>query len=84
MHYEHFEFPCRDEILELLNTNRRASNDLVADVLDQSADNLIDGVTSGKLNSKTSVVKLILLKEQFDNKRQILLFLLRTRKSIHL
>ena len=50
--YQHFKFLCRDEILELLNTNRRASNDLVADVLDQSADNLIDGVTSGKLNSK--------------------------------
>ena len=48
--YQHFEFVCRDEILELLNTNRRASNDLVADVLDQSADNLIDGVTSGKIN----------------------------------
>ena len=48
--YQHFEFLCRDEILELLNTNRRASNDLVADVLDQSADNLIDGVTSGKTN----------------------------------
>ena len=57
--YQHFKFLCRDEILELLNTNRRASNDLVADVLDQSADNLIDGVTSGKLNfekSKTSIV----------------------------
>ena len=48
--YQHFKFLCRDEILELLNTNRRASNDLVADVLDQSADNLIDGVTSGKIN----------------------------------
>ena len=41
--------PCRDKILGLLNTNRRASNDLVAEVLDQSADNLIDGVTSGAL-----------------------------------
>ena len=48
--YQHFKFLCRDESLELLNTNRRASNDLVADVLDQSADNLIDGVTSGKIN----------------------------------
>ena len=37
----------RTEILGLLSTNRRASNDLVADVLDQSADNLVDGVTSG-------------------------------------
>ena len=39
----------RTEILGLLSTNRRASNDLVADVLDQSADNLVDGVTSGML-----------------------------------
>lgn len=72
--------------MELLNTNRRASNDLVADVLDQSADNLIDGVTSGKLNSKK------ILKpqpynsyiEKFDKKLKILLFIFRTRKSIHL
>ena len=47
-----FIVALRTEILGLLSTNRRASNDLVADVLDQSADNLVDGVTSGMLYIK--------------------------------
>ena len=41
------------EILSLLNRNIRVGNDLVADVMDQSADNLIDGVTSAQENKYT-------------------------------
>ena len=39
---------CRNEIVSLLSVNRRIGADLIADVIDQSADNLIDGVTAGK------------------------------------
>ena len=34
--------------MALLNVNRRVGADLIADVVDQSADNLVDGVTAGK------------------------------------
>jgi hypothetical protein len=37
----------REEIVTLLSVNRRVGADLIADVVDQSADNLIDGVTAG-------------------------------------
>jgi hypothetical protein len=30
-----------------LSANRRVGADLIADVIDQSADNLVDGVTAG-------------------------------------
>lgn len=43
----------RDEIVQLLNHNRRVGADLVADVLDQSADNLVDGVTAAQENRYT-------------------------------
>ncbi len=36
-----------DKILDVLNRNHRVGNDLIADVDDQDADVLIDGVTSG-------------------------------------
>ncbi|TRY80411.1 hypothetical protein TCAL_16787 [Tigriopus californicus] len=42
-----------EQILGLLDRNRRIGADLVADVIDQSADNLIDGVTSAQENSYT-------------------------------
>lgn len=45
-------YPSR-EILTLLSRNVRVGNDLVADVMDQSADNLIDGVTSAQENKYT-------------------------------
>ena len=35
------------EIVGLLSANRRVGADLIADVIDQSADNLVDGVTAG-------------------------------------
>ena len=38
---------CRNEIVSLLSVNRRIGADLIADVIDQSADNLVDGVTAG-------------------------------------
>ena len=38
----------RNEIVSLLSVNRRVGADLIADVVDQSADNLVDGVTAGK------------------------------------
>ena len=34
--------------MSLLSVNRRVGADLIADVVDQSADNLVDGVTAGK------------------------------------
>ena len=37
----------------MLSRNRRIGQDLVADVIDQSADNLIDGVTSAQENKYT-------------------------------
>ena len=33
--------------MSLLSVNRRIGADLIADVIDQSADNLVDGVTAG-------------------------------------
>ena len=36
--------------MSLLSVNRRVGADLIADVVDQSADNLVDGVTAGKKN----------------------------------
>ena len=41
----------RKEIARLLSANRRLSNDLVADVSLQSADDLIDGVSSSEILS---------------------------------
>ena len=41
------------EILNVLSRNVRVGTDLVADVMDQSADNLIDGVTSAQENKYT-------------------------------
>ena len=41
------------QIISLLNSNRRAGSDLVAEVIDQSADELIDGVTSSQENAYT-------------------------------
>ena len=38
-----------EEILSVLSRNRRVGENLIADVIDQSADILIDGVTSGML-----------------------------------
>ena len=38
----------RSEISRLLGANRRLSNDMIADVSEQSADDLIDGVSSSK------------------------------------
>ena len=44
----------KEEIIALLSgRNRRVGTDLVADVLDQSADQLIDGVTSAQENRYT-------------------------------
>ena len=44
----------KEEIISLLSgRNRRVGTDLIADVLDQSADNLIDGVTSAQENRYT-------------------------------
>jgi len=40
-------YPAK-KIMALLNVNRRVGADLIADVVDQSADNLVDGVTAGK------------------------------------
>ena len=37
-----------DEILSQLSQNRRVGSNLIVDVIDQDADELIDGVTSGK------------------------------------
>ncbi len=42
-----------ESILSVLSRNRRVGSDLVADVIDQSADSLIDGVTSAQENSYT-------------------------------
>ena len=42
-----------EEIIGLLNRNRRVGNDLVAEVAGQSADDLIDGVTSAQENQYT-------------------------------
>ena len=44
----------RQEIARLLSANRRLSHDLVADVSLQSADDLIDGVSSSKILSSES------------------------------
>ena len=38
----------RQEIIRLLGANRRISADMIADVTLQSADDLIDGVSSSK------------------------------------
>ena len=38
--------------MALLNVNRRVGADLIADVVDQSADNLVDGVTAGRVMRK--------------------------------
>ena len=38
----------RQEISRLLGANRRLSHDMIADVTAQSADDLIDGVSSSK------------------------------------
>ena len=38
----------RSEISRLLGANRRLSKDMIADVSEQSADDLIDGVSSSK------------------------------------
>ncbi len=46
-------YDFREEIIALLSRNRRISSDLIADVLDQSADNLIDGVTAAQENKYT-------------------------------
>ena len=44
----------KEQIVGLLSgRNRRVGNDLIADVLDQSADELIDGVTSAQENRYT-------------------------------
>ena len=39
----------RQEISRLLGANRRLSHDMIADVSAQSADDLIDGVSSSKM-----------------------------------
>ena len=44
-------YPAK-KIVALLNVNRRVGADLIADVVDQSADNLIDGVTAGEIKLK--------------------------------
>ena len=38
--------------MSLLSVNRRIGADLIADVVDQSADSLVDGVTAGKIVKK--------------------------------
>ena len=44
----HLFLIIRKEISRLLGANRRLSNDMIADVSEQSADDLIDGVSSSK------------------------------------
>ena len=44
-------FAFRNEIGRLLKANRRLSLDMIADVSEQSADDLIDGVSSSKKHS---------------------------------
>jgi len=51
------------QIVALLGANRRTGNDLVADVLEQSADDLIDGVSSNQENTYT-------FSHYFGNRRQ--------------
>lgn len=46
-------FHSSKSILAVLGRNHRIGDDLVADVIDQSADNLIDGVTSAQENTYT-------------------------------
>ena len=41
------------EIMSQIGANRRASSDLIADVIDQSADDLIDGVSSNQESTYT-------------------------------
>ena len=43
----------QQEIKSLLGTNRRVSSDMIADVMEQSADDLIDGVSSNQENTYT-------------------------------
>ena len=43
-----FIFMSRQEIVRLLGANRRVSDDMIADVTQQSADDLIDGVSSSR------------------------------------
>ena len=50
-------YPAK-KIVALLNVNRRVGADLIADVVDQSADNLIDGVTAGEKNSKYLLISI--------------------------
>ena len=47
MIYDSYFIFLRNEIMSLLSVNRRIGADLIADVVDQSADNLVDGVTAG-------------------------------------
>ena len=47
------EYPSA-QILAVLSRNRRIGEDLIADVIDQSADKLIDGVTSGMYTKRRS------------------------------
>ena len=47
-------YPAK-KIVALLNVNCRVGADLIADVVDQSADNLIDGVTAGETKFKMSI-----------------------------
>ena len=47
-------YPAK-KIVALLNVNRRVGADLIADVVDQSADDLIDGVTAGETKFKISI-----------------------------
>ena len=43
--------------MKLLNVNRKVGADLIADVVDQSADNLVDGVTAGKASLWTPILR---------------------------
>jgi len=59
------------EIVGLLSANRRVGADLIADVIDQSADNLVDGVTAGepRIPSHVSLfLRMILMQKIPDNK----------------
>ena len=51
----------RQEISRLLGANRRLSHDMIADVSAQSADDLIDGVSSSKTITKSQSAGLTLL-----------------------
>ena len=51
------------EIVSLLGANRRISDDMIADVREQSADDLIDGVSSNQENTYT-------VSHYFGNRRE--------------